>query len=163
MSFSCGILAATILFHADLSFAIVTISCSERWQGTSMKRFASLPIEYCLIAARYKSLWGPIRSICPSHLARVRRTAATRSNVRVRALASSCIDLPVILLKHLEFAPFSAALVRSSKFQASLPYVKSEQTAARYTFNFSDMGSFELNTCLMRSIASPIRRRTSYF
>ena len=74
---------------------------------------------------------GSMRNICPSHRALVRRIAATRSKVRDRLLASSCIVRPVIRLKHLAFAPFRIALVRSSSIQASLPYVKREHMVAR--------------------------------
>ena len=162
---SWGMLSAIICFHPTRFCAISIISSSVRWWGTSINRFPALPSLYCCSATRCSSRLGPIRRMWPSHLALVRLIAATKSNVCVRTLASSWMDLPVILLRHLEFAPFSAARVLSSIHHASLPYVKSEQMAARYTLSFMPMGSFELNTWRswpMRSIAMPILRRTSY-
>ena len=87
--FSCGMRAAIMRFHSSLSWAIAIMSCSGRWHGTSMNRFPSLPISYCLTAARYSMRFGPILNICPSHLALVRRIAATKSKVLVLLFVSS--------------------------------------------------------------------------
>ena len=118
---SCGMHAVIICRHPSRSWAAVTISVRVRWQGTSMNRLPSVPISYCRIATRYSRRSGPIRRICPSHRALVRLMAATRSKVRVRTLASSCMVRPVILLRQREFAPLSAARVLSLMFHASLP------------------------------------------
>lgn len=87
-----------------------------------------------------------MQRMCPSHTKRRFLIAPTRSNVRVRALASVCASLPVNLLRQRALAPFIIAIVFSVNDQASQPYVSNEQTADLYNFTFNFRGMLESNT-----------------
>ena len=116
-------------FHRVLSWALWTIWLNARWGGTSIKMLPGDCIWNCTLTATLSSRSPFILRICPSHLYRRLRISRTRSYVLVFALASTCLLRPVILLRHLELAPLIAAIVASSKFQASDPYVNNEQIA----------------------------------
>ena len=117
-------------FQSFLSCATVSISAKVRTWGTSVNMSPSKPCACCTSTAVFTSRRPCIRSICPSQINRRFLMAATRSYVRVLALASWCAVLPENLLMHLAFAPFIMAAVFSSSAQASEPYVRSEQIAA---------------------------------
>ena len=76
------------LFHLALSFATPIICASVRPAGTSWNMLPARLSSCCLFTASFTSLCSCIRRMCPSHLNRRCRIAATKSYERVRALAS---------------------------------------------------------------------------
>ena len=124
-----------------------------------------LIMNWCRSAA-FTSLSPGIRMMWPIHLSLRSRMSHTRLYVLVRLLASTCAVFPVNLLKHLALAPLILARVHSSRFHASLPYVRRDVTAVLYTLILMPKLIFELKTCRswpMWDMAIPTRLRTSYW
>lgn len=116
--------------HFFLSFAKFTSSAKDNPEGVPINIFPGSCISNCALTACFTRRLSGIRRIWPSQRYLRCRTAPTRSKDLVRGLASRCALLWVKCDRHLALHPFIFAIVDSVRFQASLPYVNNEHTAA---------------------------------